>query len=287
MARKAKTTPPSPKRSASLRAVVGLAVAVVIVIGLMGLRRGLLAQATYADVKARVMLASAPRWLPADMARSILADVEAAAEGRGVFEPDLAKDVYAAAAANVWVSKVVRVTKRSDGRVLVEAEFRRPYVIVQVPRGRPVVVDRDAVVLPLPLARLTANSLIIIGGVATSPPADGTRWDADDLADGLRLVKLIESRPYVREITLIDVRNHRRRVSQQDPELAMVAQVGRGSRTVIRFGRFPHEEIGDYCVSPDQKLKYLDAYYRRNGDRLAGRHSFIELRYDDPYASLR
>jgi len=276
----------SPSRSVRLPTAIGLVVAGVIVVGLLGLRHRLLAQAQYADVKARVVLASAPRWLWPDVAKRVRDDIQAAAGGRSVFEPELARDVHAAAAANVWTARVVGVTKHADGRVVVEARFRKPYAVVQTVRNWPV-LDREGVVLPVRLARIPANSLVIIAGVKSSPPEPGKVWDAPDLADGLKLRRLIEGRPYVREITCIDVRNHRRRVSQLDPELVLIAQVARGSRTVIRFGRFPVEGIGDYCVSPAQKLQYLDAYYRRNGSRLAGGRDFIELRYDDPYASIR
>jgi len=45
--------------------------------------------------------------------------------------------------------------------------------------------------------------------------------------------------------------------------------------------------VPDYCVSPAQKLLYLDAYVRGNGGRLSGTHRTVDLRYDKPYASIK
>ena len=128
--------------------------------------------------------------------------------------------------------------------------------------------------------------MLMIGGVAADPPEAGRVWDAPDLADGLKLMKLIEGRPFFREITLIDVRNFDGREARGEPHLLMVAQLGKGGQTIVRFGRFPVEGIPDYCISPAQKLLYLDTYVRGNGGRLSGTNHTIDLRYDTAYVSL-
>ncbi len=267
-------------------ALLGLAAAAAA--GLHYMRQRLLASSPYADTPARVRLVGVPSWLPADIPRRVVAGIQRAADGRSVFEDDLARRVHQAAAASAWIAHVRRVTKRRDGQVLVDARFRRPFVLVQRPptANRPfVVVDEDAVVLPLALRLLKSDSFVIIGGVAGQPPEPGRKWDAPDLADGLRLMELIRAKPYVSEITLIDVRNHNGRISPPpEPHIRMVAQLGQGPRTDIRFGHFPVDEL-DYCVSPRQKLAYLDAVFKANGGRLAGVNSRIELRYDRPYAA--
>ena len=119
-------------------------------------------------------------------------------------------------------------------------------------------------------------------GVAGQPPAPGRKWDAPDLTDALRLVKLIRDKPYVGDITVVDVRNHTGRIDQTAPHIVMVAQLGQGRRTNIHFGRFPFDEQ-DYCVSPAQKLAYLDEIAEANDGHLAGVVRRIELQYDRPY----
>jgi len=85
---------------------------------------------------------------------------------------------------------------------------------------------------------------------------------------------------------VIDVRNHGGRINPADPHLIMVAQVGRGARTNIRFGRFPID--GQYyCVAPAQKLASLDVIAEANNGHLAGVGPYIELRYDRAYVGQR
>ncbi len=300
MARKASKPPPLPGKSrhASRVLVVGgviVLVAGAVIGGMLWLRRGLMSKPKYAQVPAKVVLKPVPDWLPEDIAQSVLTDIQAVAEGRSVFEDDLAGEIYAAAAANVWVSKVARVSKHKDGQVFVEANFRKPYLLVRVDGDLPAIVDREGVVLPLPVHRVPPYSLIIVGGVVPAPtkpgekwirPKPGQTWPTPDFLEGLKLRKLIGDRPFVREVTLIDVRNHGGRIDRKEPDLLMVSQLGRGKRTTVKFGRFPTEGIPDYCNSPEQKLKYLDAYVKGNGGRLSGTHTYIDVRYEKLYGSL-
>ncbi len=288
--RKTPAPPAAPRRTPSaawalIVPAVLLGVACAAGGGLWYMRRTLMASPPYADTLARVRLGELPDWLPADIAAGVLDDLQRAAGRRSVFADDLARDVHDAGAANLWVRRVGRVTKRRDGEVLVQAEFRKPFAIARSSDPevrRPVVVDEEGVVLPLALERLEPYSLIIVAGVQGQPPAPGEKWAGADLADGLRLGKLIQNKPWRREITLINVRNHAARISRIDPDITMVAQVGRGRPTAIHFGRFPDPRVPDYCVSPAQKMMYLDTYYANDG-RLAGLGESIELRYDEPY----
>lgn len=285
-AKKTKQKPPKPaprERRAGpklprpvLKVAAMLAVVALALGGLYGLRASLLASPPYSQVLAGVQLANLPRWMPADLAAGVRAEVQAAAAGRSVFESSLAKDVYDRAAANPWIAKVKRVTKRGDGAVVVEAEYRRPFALVAspaVPANRHVVVAPDAVVLPLPAVRIKPSSLIVVTGVAGRPPAPGEKWDSPELADALRWLALIRPRPWNPEISTLSVRRMGDLI-----ELVMTAQVGRGRPTTIIVGRLP--EGDDYCVPPRRKLAYLDKYYQDHGNRLAGIDAEIDLRFD-------
>ena len=124
-----------------------------------------------------------------------------------------------------------------------------------------------------------------IRGAAGDPPPEGQRWTDGDVMAGLRLVALLADRPYADQITMLDVRNYDGRISPNEPHLRMWAQTGRGRATDIRFGRFPRPGV-DYVVSPERKLSYLDEYARLNGGRLGGLQRYVDLRYDQGYASL-
>ena len=108
----------------------------------------------------------------------------------------------------------------------------------------------------------------------------------DDLLAGLRLVQLVGTRPYYAQISLVDVRNHACRITKNEPELRMYAQVGQGKATDIRFGRFPAPGGGDYIISPQRKMSYLDDYVADHQGWLAGRHSYLDLRFDELHVSL-
>ena len=290
--RKKSTPPPTPKKSGEFpwwAVRLGLIILAVSAGGggMFLLRKELLNRPQYAGVKAKVALASVPNWMPGEIARGVREGIQRAAEGRSVFEQDLAQDVHDAALANAWIAKVGRVTKSSSGQVKVEAEFRQPYAMVIPNSGRSVIVDREAVVLPLSPRAYAGRYIPVVRGVMGQAPVVGKQWGDADILDGVRLLKLMQDRPFRREVTAIDVRNHRGRVDPRASHLLIIAQLARGSRTTIQFGRFPDEGIPDYCVSPAQKMLYLDTYVRGNGGRLSGTHRKVDLRYDKPYASLQ
>ena len=111
------------------------------------------------------------------------------------------------------------------------------------------------------------------------PPEPGEQWRSEDLAEALRLADLVSGRPYGNQITTIDARNFKGRVNRHESQLEMYAQIDQGPPTRIPFGRFPTGD-GDYVVSPEQKMAYLDEYATRNGGIMAGIDSVLDLRYD-------
>jgi len=272
--------------AAALGIAVTLGVVALLGAALYAVRGGLLSSPAYSQRTARVSLPGISNQLPPDIARGVVVFVQQAAEGRSVFEDGLTRTVHDRALANPWVASVNRVSKQPNGEVLVEAQYRRPFALVRsaaLPAGPLVVVDAQGAVLPIAPSRVRRGECLTIGDVASGPPAAGSKWDAPDLMDGLKLLKLLRPRPYFDQISLIDVRNHDGR-SQLEPHIRFWAQVGRHRRTDVRFGRFPLDDLDD-CVSPATRLQWLDAIVARHGGRLAGIRNFIELRYDEPYES--
>jgi len=266
---------------------------------------------------AAVCLTAAPQWMPPSVARRIAADLTP--PHARLSDADLAREAAALAAGHPWVRRALNVHVRvlNDGRgaIDVTAEFRRP--VARVRRGGDFAyVDAEGFVLPprqvpqyvvgfhdrqgnlvrqityaaaaevRPEWRRAARRIhyVLIEGVDGEPPAPGRRWDAPDLDDGLRLVELVRSRPFLAQVTVADVRNHGGRVSRSEPELRLYAQIGRGRPTEIRFGRFPVGS-GDFVISPERKMSYLDAYAADHGGRLAGFHDYIDLRFDHMHLS--
>jgi len=267
-----------------------------------------------------VVLVDRPVWMPAAVAAQIAKSITP--PGADYHDPRLTKEIYSLAEANAWIRRVRRVSKhkiagRPAGLVRISAEFRKPLARVSVSAGRFIYVDAEGVRLPArqvgqwvvsipgrngsparqvcylrradvrPGLRADRIHYIVISGVDPAggdAPNAGRRWQADDLADGLKLVGLIYTRPYANQITVVDVSNHRGRNDPSGPGLLMYAQMRRGRATQIRWGRFPAGP-GDYNVSPERKMSYLDKYYADHG-RLAGLHSYLDLRYDNLHVSI-
>jgi hypothetical protein len=269
---------------------------------------------------AAVQLSRAPQWMPQSLAAEIVHDVTP--PDASLADCRLAEKVYQRAAANPWVRRVCKVQVhpnpgRAGGVVRTDLEFRRPaarvrqgaryiYVdddghrlpITQVPayvvtfqdsRGRIVSQNCYLSLKEVPTSwRAAARRIhyVTIDGVASTAPPPGWKWTSSDLGAGLRLLELVRTRPYYAQITLIDVRNHAGRAARQEPELRMYAQIGTGRPTDIRFGRFPAPGGGDYVISPQRKLSYLDEYAAEHGGRLAGINSYLDLRYDQLHVSI-
>lgn len=275
------------------------------------------AQAGTGRGAAVVKLVAIPNWMPATLVKSLAADLTP--PQANLSDPHLTEKVAELASQHPWVRKVDQVAIRvlSDGRGEIElaAEFRRP--VARVRHGSEMVfVDTEGCVLPseqVPqyvvsfadgkggysqqfsyvapgdVRKQWQNSArrihyITIDGVKTAPPQPGWKWEAADLADGVRLVELVRSKPCHAQITTVDVRNFANRISRSEPELRMLAQVGRGKVTEIRFGRFPVGN-GDFVVSPERKMSYLDVYITDHNGKLAGIHDYLDLRYDHLHLS--
>jgi len=240
------------------------------------------------DARVRQLrLMNVPPWLPRDIARCVVSEIQPLLKDKSILDEELCKDVYRIAIDNPWISAISKVVKHRDGTIDIYAQFRRPYALVATESepGRFYLIDNEAVVLPISADRIKREKFIVIDGVRSAPPEAGEKWNSPDLRDGLRLLSLIKNKPYVDQITTIDVRNYNGRINPSEPYLRMYAQVGNSKRTDIRFGRFPVDDL-DYCIGPEEKIKHLDKIVAQNNGRLAGICRWIDLRYDRPHLSM-
>ena len=288
-------------------------------IGLKAMEASVLTGASQVTLRAvRVKFVDRPQWIPTELLRWIAADI--APSQNEYHRRDMSELVFSRAQANAWIRKVHRVEKRRTedpqvGLIEVHAEFRKPIARV-LAEDRHFYVDADAVRLPaLQAPKWTAATApdasgrqgricfidasdvpqtlrarpihyIVIDGVRKSPPSVGQAWRADDLAAGLKLVRLVLGRPYAGQVTVVDVRNHAQRINKEEPALRIYAQRGKGRPTDIYFGRFPTEGGGDYVVSPQRKMSYLDRYVADHNGELAGHNSYLDRRFDALHVSL-
>lgn len=274
---------------ATIRVFTVLSVLAVLAAGMWLLQNHVLASQQYAGKSARVVLDNRPDWLPDDIAARIGLDLQCAISGRSIYDDDLAQRVYQAAARSPWVAGVSRVAKSQDGVVHVSADFRRPFALVTCSQLRADdfrVVDEQGVVLPLPAERIKKGTFVTVTDVLAEPPPPGRNWPGADLADGLRLLKLVLDKPYAGEIAVIDVSNHGGRLFPDRPHLRMWAQGAAAAGTDIRFGRFPASDGIDWFPTAEHRLELLDGYYRLHNGRLTGANTWIDLQYGGLYGNV-
>ncbi len=299
--------------------VIALVGALVTVVGMKALERRVLRTPIGATPQAvQFRLTSIPDWMPSRLATRI---VDAIAPATADFnDPKLTETVYARARMNPWIGKITRVSKQrgdsqSVGVIEIDATYRRAVARIQVAGGYAYVdaegyrlpaaeVPQWVAAVPVPGGQapkqisylhpgdappgLTPRQIhyILIDGVQAPAPPVGQAWAGKDLQAGLSLIGLVSTRRYASQITVVDVRNCDGRINRDEPHLRMSAQYGRGRPTDIRFGRFPAPDGGDYVVSPERKLRYLDDYVADHEGWLAGRNSYIDLRFDQLHVSM-
>jgi hypothetical protein len=300
--------------------VIGILAAGGAVIGMQTLQRRVVGQ-RYAGPggAATVRVAHVPAWMPASLAKYVTEMITP--QRASLSDPDLARKVYDLAMHNPLVRQANRVEVRPSakgpgGVVEVDLEFRQPFARIRSGADH-LYVDKEGFCLPAGLVPMYVLSLqdnqtravrqvcyqalgevpeawrsaarpihyVTIDGVQKSPPPPGWKWPATDLDAGLKLIELISTKPYYAQIAVVDVRNHAGRISRNEPELRMYAQVGTGRPTDIRFGRFP-KPGSDWVVSPQRRMWYLDDYAANHNGMLAGINSYLELQYDNLHVSL-
>ncbi len=285
------------------------------------------------------VLEDPPPWMPEqlciDIGKSILP------KDAAYNDPELPAKVDELATANPWVRQVTSISRRMSkrdpriGLIVLSAKYRQPVAAIRTEQGL-LYVDLEGFRLPdgqSPLYMkyvpqdpgkpprqvcylhqgdapdLERIHYIEIQGVSAPPPRVGQKWDARDLAEGLKLVELMCRQPYVNQIAVVDVRNFEGRINRQESFLRMVAKDSRnpGARTTeILFGQFPgrdalaelpadrekwppglEEKLKEAAaeVPSERKLLYLDHYAKSHGGLLAGKNRQLDLRYDDLHIS--
>ncbi len=231
-----------------VKLLAGVAVVVGAVLGWRYGERALLDYAASAHGGAvtaeHVELADAPVW----MGRGVQEQVRLTAASRISPDPMNGRSLRIAVMAleqDPWVERVRQVRRQADGRVLVEADYRRPVALVATRDGYRL-TDAAGVVLPgLYLQHQVARvGLPVISGVSERTPAAGEAWLSEDVYAGLALVQTLAGEPYADQILRYDVshRDARGRV-----RLVLYTQDG-----MVRWGLPPGME---QAIEPDADVK--------------------------------
>jgi len=243
--------PWDPKRTLLGLKVLGVfALAVALVIGWRYGERHLLDYANQHRPVQRVTadlveLVDAPAW----MSEGIREQVREAAAAPIDPDPLDGRSLKAAVHAlrqDAWVRDVTQIARRSNGQILVYANYRRPVAVIQARDGYHL-VDAQGICLPGVYGshEIDALGLVTVLGVNTPPPAQaGDVWPGDEVHAGLTLLKLLAKEPYIDKIRSFDV-------SQRD-ERGRIRLVLHTQDGTVRWGLPPGEE---HAIEPSAQTK--------------------------------
>ncbi len=167
-----------------------------------------------------------------------------------------------------WVSRVRRVAKVADGRIVVYADFRKPFAFVQY-KGLCYLIDAEGVRLPPKgIAESSVNRAdwLVIEGVEVAPPTPGARWPGPDVEAALALAGTLYDAhaagnlPFRRELRAIDV-------SRFDPRIGGLRLITGNPQSYIIWGLPPGQEY-DVESSAAQKIAGLMTLFDSNNGRL-------------------
>ena len=239
-------------------------------------------RATRTPVACQLTWVNLPPWLTMSENDWVLQDITRAAALQpddDLYDPNLCGRMGTGLLTSPWVAKVERVGKQADGMIAVRAIFREPAACVEK-RGRVFLVDQAGVRLPQDYPANSVDlsnpsSLLLITGVAASPPAIGAVWagqddpnqPAPDLVAGLKLVEHLREAatqgrlPFRSSLRAIDVGNYYLKENAFDGKLRLRTI---SPRCYVRWGEPPGSE---YPVEPSasRKLDMLRSLYAEQG----------------------
>ena len=209
-----------------------------------------------------------PEWIHTDIRAEVFRSASLQ-EPMSLMDDDLPERVYNAFALHPWIAKVRKVTKQHPARVRVEAEYRRPVCVVELPDGL-FPVDAGGVLLPAEdISLVQAGRYPRLLNIDTAPVGIvGQSWgDARvlggaEIADALRdtwdtwnLLHIVPAPTGIRD----------------EYSYALVARGG----TRVRWGLPPGSKAQGE-LSTDDKIARLHRYIEKHGT-LEGRDGPQEL----------
>ncbi len=158
--------------------------------------------------------------------------------------------------ATGWFDEITQVRRVSSGLVEVDARFAQPFAVIRDSTGEADhLVDPRGRLLPRAFSMGQAKHFTAVVGAAFDRPRPGEHWPGSDVTAALKVLHLIQERPWRGQVAEIDVGAYMREAS-----IRLVTDRG----CVVLWGRSPGDEYGGE-VSADQKLSYLDYHDEHYG----------------------
>ena len=159
--------------------------------------------------------------------------------------------------ATGWFNEITQVRRVNSGLVEIDARFAQPFAVIRDSSGEADhLVDPRGRLLPsaFPVGQ-AKHFTAIVGAAFDRPFRPGEHWPGPDVTAALKVLHLIQERPWRRQVAEIDVGAYMREAS-----IRLVTDRG----CVVLWGRSPGDEYGGE-VSADQKLSYLNYHDEHYG----------------------
>lgn len=182
--------------------------------------------------------------------------------------------VHEALSLTGWFANVARIERTTPNQVVITAQFRTPFAVVQDQWGAHL-VDRSGFLLPqrYPKGAEPALLPVLARPFAARPPSPGDQWPGPDIQAGLDLAELLMTKPWFEQVAVIDLAEFARTE-------AMWLTTRNNAR--ILWGRAPGNEVGAE-VPAEQKLRYLD-YFNEQYNAIDRGLSSLDITHDKVYA---
>lgn len=193
-----------------------------------------------------------PKWFNGDLANRLMQTAEMNLGGDPMRRDDLV-GCREALLASGWFESIAQVRRVAPDLVEIEARFCRPYAVIRDADGDHL-VDAVGRLLPLKYERGARTSFVVISGAHFARPQRcGEIWEGADVIAALRMLGVIEQRPWKSQVAAVDV---------QGCVDGAPMRLKTDRDTSIIWGSAPGEEAA-LEVLADGKLKILDFLYKK------------------------
>jgi hypothetical protein len=287
--------PTDPERARRLR-IVGLHLSLAALL-LGGIGAGYFYADQYVEKKLAVtsqplivVLKNRPAWMN-DFLVEQIAMIARPVGPHSAFDRQMLVDTAQLLKSNPWVRRVRGVrrafTHRPGDTLEIDCEYRAPVALVRwgvfywLVDEKGVRLSERFTEQDVPNIQFSPDHhtvIRVIEGVwHPAPHLAGEKWEGDELAAGLKMVKYLFDRPFTEEILRVNVANYAGRHDNKDPQLVLVTKYN----TQIWWGRPPGDDDVDSFieVSTARKLKYLQLTCEQFG-RVDAKEQWLDIRFD-------
>lgn len=244
----------------------------------------------YSPEPPKVVLKSRPAWMSDLVAEQICAaarpsGAHSALDGRML--RDAKSMLENNIRTNAWIRQINQLKlvygQHPGDTMVLDCEFRVPVALVHY-KDAYYLVDGDGSALP---ERYSADQVArvifgtdgrmnirVVEGIQGERPMPGQKWEGEDLAAALEMIKVLHGKQYAEEIVKVDVSNFAARQDSREAQLVLVTR----QNTQIRWGKPPSStDIAE--VPAMEKLRNLQRVYKQY-KRVDAGHQWIDVRFD-------